>query len=523
MSGRPILARMTAPAPGSETESGRPAGDRWPLMQPVYRPPLVTYTLIGVNVALWLAAAALDPNGLLHGLWDPDPNALLQLGAKYGPSIQAGQYWRLITAMFLHGGLFHLAVNMWALLQLGTLSEILYGRARFLVLYVCSGVLGNLASYKLSPELGVGASGAIFGLLGVAIVFSVKYRHDLPPGLGDRMRRSLMPVLLLNLALTFSVPVIDKWAHLGGLITGALLAAVTESQNARPERRAREALPMPLAWITAAALLGYGAWGLAVSMTRVGVSYAAAAAVRRGHPEVALRLLQRAVARDPADLDARRSFYLLLVQQRQWPEATREALAFSHSKLPSDAIRDVLLPVATALAEARRGKEAETVYLRLLQVDPGYFWSLNGLAYLYADVLETKLPEAERMARQALENMPGNSTPLSEAFWGPKRGAILDTLAWVLFKEGKLKEADEAQRQAVRLTGDNAEIRYHMGRILEARGDLPAARHEYEFALRQNRGYLPARRALERLRSQPVPPPTSRPPATAPPGEALSG
>src|SRR5207302_1144308 len=123
----------------------------------------------------------------------------------------------------------------------------------------------------------------------------------------------------------------------------------------------------------------------------------------------------------------------------RWPDVTREVLAFSHSALPSDAILAVAAPVAGGLAEVRQGREAEAIYRRLLQLDPDNYDLLNGLAYLYADVLETKLPEAERMARQALENMPGNSTPLSQAVWGTGRGAILDTLAWVLFKEGKLK------------------------------------------------------------------------------------
>src|SRR5207302_2744468 len=130
-------------------------------------------------------------------------------------------------------------------LQLGPLCEILYVRAGFLVLYVCSGVMGSFASYELSPEFGVGASGAIFGLLGVALVYSIKYRDELPRGMGDQMRQRLVPVLLLNLAVTLTIPVIDKWAHLGGLITGILLASLTESTTASAERRHQESLPLP--------------------------------------------------------------------------------------------------------------------------------------------------------------------------------------------------------------------------------------------------------------------------------------
>src|SRR5438128_5405715 len=203
------------PTPGPPTRDGWPPGSR----PPAFRTPVLTYALIGVNVAMWLVTALVGPGDWLHQLVSPDMSTLMLLGAKVGPAIRGGEYWRLVTATFLHYGIIHLAVNMWALLQLGTVCEVLYGRARFLILYVCSGVMGTFASYKLSEVLGVGASGAIFGLFGVAVVYSIKYRRELPRGMGDRMLRSLMPALLLNLVITITIPLIDKFAHLGGLIT----------------------------------------------------------------------------------------------------------------------------------------------------------------------------------------------------------------------------------------------------------------------------------------------------------------
>ena len=116
---------------------------------------------------------------------------------------------------------------------------------------------------RLSPQFGVGASGAIFGLLGVALVFGIKYRRELPGGMGDRMRRSLTPVLLLTWRSPLRFRSSTKARHLGGLIAGALLAALTESRTASAARREREIVPVPLALVTAIGLLGYGVWGLA--------------------------------------------------------------------------------------------------------------------------------------------------------------------------------------------------------------------------------------------------------------------
>jgi membrane associated rhomboid family serine protease len=477
------------PPGGSSPQFVWPPGNR----PPVFQAPVVTYALIAVNVAMWLLVGLLGPGSYLQQLWSPDSSALLLLGGKFGPAIHAGQYWRLVTATFLHAGVIHLAVNMWALLQLGMLCELLYGRARFLILYVCSGVMGSFASYKLSPNLGVGASGAIFGLFGVALVFSIKYRRELPQGMGDRMLRSLMPSLLLNLIITFGIPIIDKYAHLGGLITGALLATLTESRTASEERREQEVLPVPLALLTVLALLVYGAWGLTTAVPRARPLYAATIATRRGDVNGAIRVLQQAAARHPSDLALGLELYTLLLQQQRWPEATQEFLSLSRSPLPPEEIlaRGALL--AQTLQQLHQGQEAEAVYRRLLEMDPDEPQLLNGLAYLYADVLGTHLEEAERMARKALEAVPNN-------------GEIMDTLAWIYFKEGDLKDAYATQQQAVRLDRKQADLRYHMGAIDEARGDLAAARTEYETALRLDPRQVEARRALEALRRRPAVP-----------------
>jgi membrane associated rhomboid family serine protease/Flp pilus assembly protein TadD len=427
-----------------------------------YQTPVVTFALIAVNVAMWVVTTALAPRSWLYPADEAGGVALVLLGGKLGPAIQTGEWWRLVTAMFLHAGLVHLTVNMWALLQLGTLCEILYGRARFLILYVCAGVLGNVASYEASPGLGVGASGAIFGLFGVAIVFGLKYRRELPGQMGDRLLRSLVPVLLINLALTFSFSMIDKFAHLGGLVAGALLAALTESRTASAARHAREWLPVPAALASVVGLLLYGVWGLASVYTTSVPLVLASLAAQRNETRKAIRLLEPLVRRNPGNVDA-----------------------------------DELL--AELLIKSGQGVRAEAVYRRALSRNPNDPRLLNGLAYLYADHLGTHLDEAERLAQRAVAVQP-------------KEGMFVDTLAWVYYKEGKLEEAYATQQQAVQLSANQADLRYHMGAIEEAMGHIPAAREEYEMALRLNPKLPEAQQALARLKSRAPPPALSKPP-----------
>jgi membrane associated rhomboid family serine protease len=477
-------------------------------MLPVYRTPVLTYALIAVMFGFWLLSAALGstwalqqiglPPLLVLLLATPDLNTLLLLGAKYGPPIYDGQYWRLVTAVFLHAGVLHLAVNMWALLQLGSFCEILYGRKRFLILFICSGAMGTYASYLLSPAPGVGASGAIFGLLGAAFVYSLKYRSELPQGMADQMRRSLTPVLLINLAITFALPIVDKWAHLGGLISGALIAALAESCQAPDQRREREGLPVPAALLTSVGLLLYAGWGLMGTFPAASAVHTARMAAKRGQTDAALQTLRQTAAQGSTDALSRLHLYTLLLQilveQKRWSEAQSEFLVLSRTPLPREGILLVGGGLAVQLSLSRRGTEAESVYRRLLELVPGDPALLNGLAYLYADVLETNLDEAEQMVHRALD-------------LSPNEGAFVDTLAWVYFKQGKLEQAYQTQRRAVKLAENNPEVRYHMGVIEAARGQLAAARHQYEEALRLDPKFAPAREALRKLRERRTPPP----------------
>jgi rhomboid protease GluP len=162
-------------------------------------------------------------------------DSITALGANYGPAIRAGQWWRLVTSMFLHGGLIHLALNAWALFQLGSLLELLMGSPRMLLVYFVTGIAGSLASATFTQAPSVGASGAIFGLLGALIAFLLRRRGALTPQ-GKSILMQLLFWAAINVFLGFSAnagggPQIDNSAHLGGCAAGLLLGFLL------PERR----------------------------------------------------------------------------------------------------------------------------------------------------------------------------------------------------------------------------------------------------------------------------------------------
>lgn len=170
---------------------------------------VVTKALVGINVAVYLLELA--TGGQVNGTG----NEIYTNGVLYGPLVAAGDWWRLITAAFLHYGPLHLGMNMLALWWFGAAVEQVLGRGRYLLLYLVSGLSGSAGALLLSPtSLTVGASGAIFGILGAAFVLERQRTYVLGGG--------AVGIIALNLAFTLFVPGISIGGHLGGLAGGAL-------------------------------------------------------------------------------------------------------------------------------------------------------------------------------------------------------------------------------------------------------------------------------------------------------------
>lgn len=181
------------------------------------RAPVTTFLLIVIAVvcAVEFRMHAFDNNELL-----------MRLGANVPGALQRGEYWRLLTAMFLHGSLLHWLVNSWSLFQLGTFYEALFGSRRFAFVYFVSGIVASAASSTFTHAISVGASGAILGVVG-AFIFSIlrspKYRHE---RWGRDFIGQLVFWIIVNIFIGFSVTFIDNVAHVAGLITGLLLGFI---------------------------------------------------------------------------------------------------------------------------------------------------------------------------------------------------------------------------------------------------------------------------------------------------------
>lgn len=177
----------------------------------------LTYVIIAINVIMYLISAYFSNNIL-----DIDINVLVFLGAKFNPLIAAGQYYRLLTCTFLHAGIVHLGLNMYALYDIGTLIEDIYGRLNFIFIYIISGIVSSIFSYMFSINVSIGASGAIFGLLGAALVVAIKMKHII----GEQFKRSIISVILINIIIGLSIPNIDNFGHIGGLIGGIIVSLI---------------------------------------------------------------------------------------------------------------------------------------------------------------------------------------------------------------------------------------------------------------------------------------------------------
>jgi rhomboid protease GluP len=213
--------------------------------QPVMRTPWVgrsestiglTQIIFGINAAVFLGMA-LGAGSIL----DFPPAELVRWGANVGALTITGEWWRLLTNIFIHGGIIHIAFNMWCLWNLGALAESLYGRWTYAAVYLICGLGASLCSAGWHPFVpSVGASGAIFGLAGALIAAFKLGEFSVPRAALSGTLRSLGAFVFYNLIFGVALPGIDNAAHIGGLVTGlivgALIALIAPRREDTPRR-----------------------------------------------------------------------------------------------------------------------------------------------------------------------------------------------------------------------------------------------------------------------------------------------
>jgi membrane associated rhomboid family serine protease/tetratricopeptide (TPR) repeat protein len=428
---------------------------------------------------------------------------LLNLGATYGPYLRRGEYWRLVMPMFLHGGWLHILGNSYCLYILGPILERVYGYGRYLTIYVAAGMGGAILSMVVSRNVSVGASGAIFGIAGAMLVTGYVHRDAVPPRWGRAFGRGMLPFIILNLALGFSVSGIDNWGHLGGLATGVLLAFLIppprhdfpDGEIAEPPSQAIVALPLAVVILAMAATANH--YRTIQAMDRLlaeGERYGSAHQYDREFQsfQQALRLAPH--EEQPHDILGR--YYLT---QRKYDQAIQEfqeairltegddrprlelGLAYQLKgdlqksqqvfedvlgKNPKTAKGQKLLAanqvlLADLYTQQKRYGDAIKTYQQALLLEPDFAEAHNNLAWLYATCEDQKFRDPK-----AAVNHAQKAVELTE--W--KEGESIDTLAEAHYVNGDYQQAVEIQKKALALEPDNKDLQEHMARYRKAAG-----------------------------------------------------
>lgn len=219
--------------------------------------PWVTIALIAVNAAAFVVTGVLGV-----GWFSSDADKLVAVGGSLPALTLSGEPWRLLTAMFLHAGVLHVAMNMFALYSGGLAAERIFGKRAYLAIYMCTGLVGGIATLtKTAMIVSVGASGAVFGVFGALFGYMIAHRAQLDPEVRDRQMKSMGTFVGLNLLIGLTVPAISLAAHVGGFVAGFVIAYLAERGLDIADPKAASARRFPrvmLGSVLSLALVGAG-------------------------------------------------------------------------------------------------------------------------------------------------------------------------------------------------------------------------------------------------------------------------
>ena len=375
-----------------------------PTSLPVPAPPSpfffpVTIAIIAANA---LVFAAMVISGA--SIYNPTPQQAIAFGADFGPLTFNGQWWRLVTSMFVHFGIIHIALNMWCLWNLGRAAERLIGPFSYLLAYFVSGIFGSIASAYWHPQVaGAGASGAIFGLAGVLISFVYLKKAPAHLQINSRMLGSLGTFVAYNLIFGAAIPGISNAAHIGGLVMGLAVGALLPSASAvESSRRAR------LSLLAAFSVVVLCASALAAKHLTADVS--ALSSIRQlaktGKADEAISQLEQLTARHPDFAPAQSLLASLYYGKSRYPEAVA-AMERAYAAEPANPTYQQQLGAAyLSLGEYDQAIAFFQKLTTLSPKDPRPYLGL-GVAYMGQKKYDSAIPPL----RQAVALDPKSAKP----------------------------------------------------------------------------------------------------------------
>jgi rhomboid protease GluP len=331
----------------------------------------LTAIILGINVAVFLGMvlSSGNPAAFANPLQEFSPYETFLWGANIGPLTLGGEWWRLLTCVFVHGSLLHIAFNMWCLWNLGELSESLYGRWTYAAVYLISGLGASIASIAWRPEgSSVGASGAIFGLAGALIAAFKLGEFSVPRAALSGTLRSLMVFVVFNLILGARPgSATDNAAHIGGLITGLILGALIARiapQQDNTQRRGAVFLVVTLALAGSALGLAH-AHGYPLRLGRAHFGHGAG--LSGNDPAQMIAQLQKIVREKPSFVPAHVALAKAYLSHGQFSEAEAE-LKRALDLDPRNA--EAHLELGNLYLNQDRPQDAKNAFTQLLTQDP---------------------------------------------------------------------------------------------------------------------------------------------------------
>lgn len=416
--------------------------------QPVIRRPWVrnesnvtlTQILLGANVAVYLAMAI--GSGSLMDF----PSHSLLFGANYGPYTLTGQWWRLLSYMFMHGGILHIAFNMWCLWDLGALCESLYGRVTYAAIYLITGAAAGLTSVAWNPGvLSVGASGAIFGLAGAMIASFYLGEFSLPSIAIRGTLRSLLIFAAFNLFFGSMFAGVDNAAHIGGLvwglIIGALIAKVAPHDSAK---RAGVIVFVALAVVAA----GFGVRQWRSGPMRTALAFQALSGPN-GDPVARLKMI---VDQDPNLVPARFALAQAYFEQQKFPEAESEFKKVIELQPKNARAR---FDLGMTYLSLNRPEDAKGAFNGMLQLDSNSGEAHYGIAMALA--MENKHQDAIQEFKAAIKD-------------GSDMSGIYSEMGNSYAKLRQYDDAIAAYQKERDTSGDNPDVENALADAYQAKG-----------------------------------------------------